>query len=74
MLQSFETFENAKVRTEKNQERIKQGVKRKRNHVGKEGSYIWKSNECYEEVYIYITGSNTVLILVGTRAYLLVSV
>ena len=48
--QSLESLDDAKSRTEAMKTEIKQGTKRKHDHVGPLESYKWKSEECYQEV------------------------
>lgn len=56
MLQYFETKEDAQQRTENEKEKIKKGIKRKHNHIGKEDAYTWKAGECLKEVSEYADG------------------
>ena len=48
--QSLESLDDAKARTEATKAEIRQGTKRKHDHVGPLESYEWKSDECYNEV------------------------
>ena len=56
MAESFETFAVATERTEAVKRKLELGMKRKRDHIGNIGTYVWSENECYEEVCNYQAG------------------
>ena len=44
---SFEPYQDAKLRTEMDRQKIIAGVKRPRDHVGNVGNYLFHTKECY---------------------------
>ena len=57
MSQSFETVNEAEMRTPRQIEEIKRGVKRPHDHVGNLEKYDWQSQDCLEYVNSLEEGS-----------------
>ena len=54
MLMYFESIENAKTRARNEQELVKSGAKRRKNHVGQLGSFEFDIDSCIENVSLII--------------------
>ena len=50
MLMSFESIENARTRTRNQEELVKSGAKRRKNHVGQLESFEFDIDSCIENV------------------------